>query len=344
MSTRATSNLSQPSRDGAIDLLRALLVVYVIAYLHLGGYIADGQRHVHWATPAITNVVLGTFTFLSGYVLGTWKGKASAAKLANFYWRRLLRIYPLYLLALTGFVLLWLCDLQTAVKAAFAVSMLWPEPPMTLWFVTMIIVCYALAPALIIPSLRRSLLTAAGLWLAMLAFNFGAHEIDPRMLTQFAAFVAGISCRRLDLRRVVSNHLSLLTVAFSVALIAAIATLHHPLLGAIVAVPSVMLGPMLLLVVADRVPVELGQHRIMALLSYLSFSAYLFHRIVFEIVKRWAWPAHEWAQWAVLLVVGVPAVLVTSALIQSGYDRLIVTLAASPAFKRRNATPGSSSR
>ncbi len=71
MSTTATSTtLSQLPRDGAIDLMRALLVVYVIGYLHLGGYIADGQRHVHWATVAITNVVLGTFTFLSGYVLG----------------------------------------------------------------------------------------------------------------------------------------------------------------------------------------------------------------------------------------------------------------------------------
>ena len=32
MSTTATSTLSQLPRDGAIDLLRALLVVYVIAY------------------------------------------------------------------------------------------------------------------------------------------------------------------------------------------------------------------------------------------------------------------------------------------------------------------------
>ena len=338
MSTGAAKTLTPLPRDGAIDLLRALLIVYVIAYLHLGGYIADGRQHVHWATVAITNVVLGTFTFLSGYVLGIWKGPASGAALAHFYGRRLLRIYPLYLLALTGFVLLWLCDLQTAVKAVFSLSMFWPEPPMTLWFVTMIIVCYALAPALLIPSPRRSLLMAAGLWLAMLAFNFGVHEMDPRMLTQFAAFVAGISCRRFELRRVAGDHLSLLTAAFSAALIAAIATLHRPLLGALVAVPSVMLGPTLLLAVADRGFGELSRHRIIAFLSYVSFSAYLFHRIVFELVRRLAWPAQEWAQWLVLLVIGVPTVLMASALIQSGFDRLI----ASSAFRRNPIAPSSS--
>ncbi len=215
---------------------------------------------------------------------------------------------------------------------------------MTLWFVTMIIVCYKLAPALIIPSPRRGLLVAAGWWLAMLAFNFGMHELDPRMLTQLAAFVAGIARRCLDLRTDGRRHLSLLAAAFAVTLAAAVATLHRPRLGAIVAVPSVMLGPALMLAVADRGFGELGRHRVVVFLSYVSFSAYLFHRIVFELVKRMVWPAHEWAQWVVLLVVGLPTVLVASALIQSGYDRLITTLAASPAFKRRNTTPEASSQ
>lgn len=311
-------------RSGAIDLLRGGLLAYVVAYLHLGGYIGDGQQHVHWSTVAVTNVVLGTFTFLSGYVLGEWKGGANMRDLLRFYGRRLVRVYPLYLLALAGFVLVWLVDARTAVRGALAISMFYPPPPMTLWFITMIIVCYVFAPALIIPSPRTGVVVAVLLWTAMLIFNFGVNEIDPRMLTQFPAFAAGVVCRRLGLREPARLPIGWLTAGFAAALAAAIFTLDRPLLGAITAVPSVIVGPLLLLAVADRHFADLGRHRLVVLLSYLSFSAYLFHRIVFEVVRRVVWPSSEVAQVAVLVGLGLPAVLIVALLVQSGYDRLLV--------------------
>ncbi|MBK7565215.1 MAG: hypothetical protein IPI21_13575 [Propionivibrio sp.] len=92
--TRTSNN----SRDGSADSLRAVLVVYIVGYLHLGGYVGSGAHHVHWSTVALTNVVLGTFTFLSGYMLGNWSGPVDIQGLARFYKRRFLRIYPLYVL------------------------------------------------------------------------------------------------------------------------------------------------------------------------------------------------------------------------------------------------------
>jgi len=312
-----------PYRDGSVDLIRALLVLYVIAYLHLGGYVAGGERHVHWSTPALTNVVLGTFTFLSGYVLGRWKGRTGARGLGCFYQRRLLRIYPLYLLALAMFVVLWLTDYRTAIKAVFAVSMFWPQPPMTLWFVTMIIVCYLLAPALIIPTRRRSLFAALILWLSILLFTFAVHAVDPRMLTQFAAFAGGIACRRFDLRGLAQQRLLTLATFFALSMAPAIAALRWPLAGALAAIPSVVLGPLFLLVLTDRHFAALGRHRIIVFLSYISFAAYLFHRVVFELVKRLLWPTSNGAQLTVLLLVGLPAVIALSALVQTGYDKLL---------------------
>ncbi|CAN5396391.1 hypothetical protein BH11PSE9_BH11PSE9_01540 [soil metagenome] len=310
-------------RSGAIDLLRAGLLVYVVAYLHLGGYIGDGQQHVHWSTVAVTNVVLGTFTFLSGYVLGEWKGGMNMQALLGFYGRRLVRVYPLYLLALAGFVLVWLVDVHTAVRGAVVISMFYPPPPMTLWFITMIIVCYVFAPALIVPSPRAGLVVGVLLWVAMLGFHFGVNETDPRMLTQFPAFAAGVACRRLGLREPGRLPIGWLVAGFAAALVAAIFTLDRPLLGAIVAVPSVIVGPLLLLAVANRYFADVGRHRVVVLLSYLSFSAYLFHRIVFEVVKRAAWPSSQAGQVAVLVLIGLPAVLLVALLVQSGYDRLL---------------------
>ena len=76
--------------------------------------------------------------------------------LARFFKRRFLRLYPLHVLALIGFVLVWLTDARTAVKAALGLSMFIPPAPMTLWYVAMIVVCYALAPLLVVPKVIRA--------------------------------------------------------------------------------------------------------------------------------------------------------------------------------------------
>lgn len=339
-----TSTLPEAARDGTIDLLRALLVLYVVGYLHLGGYIGNGETHVHWSTVAVTNVVLGSFTFLSGYVLGVWKGGVSAPELGRFYWRRLLRIYPLYLVALAGFVLLWLVDLNTALKAAAAVSMFWPQPPMTLWFITMIIVCYLLAPLMVAPSPRQGIVWAIALWLLMLLFNFGVHEIDPRMLTQFPAFAAGVASRRLGWRAAAGRRMGWLAPVFALTLAAAVATLPRPLVGAIVAIPSVIVGPLLLMAAADRWCPSWGHRREIVFLSHASLAMYLFHRIVYELLKRAWWPDSSPAQWAELLLLGLPLVIMSSAVIQRAYDWLLAAIPALGAAPPRSPAPGSSSR
>jgi len=310
-------------RDGSADLLRAVLVVYIVGYLHLGGYVGSGNHHVHWSTVALTNVVLGTFTFLSGYMLGNWSGPIDIHGVAYFYKRRFLRIYPLYILALIGFVLVWLTDAQTAVKAALGLSMFIPPAPMTLWYVAMIVVCYALAPLLIVPTVMRALTYGMAVWSFMLVYGFLVVEMDHRMLTQFAAFAAGVMCRRLGWREQLRNHPIWLAVGFAVALMVAVISLHRPLLGAVMAVPSVVVGPLLLLALADRYPAEQTPSAWVRSLAYTSFTAYLFHRIFFTLLQRFIWPADPWLQVAVLVGFGLPIIWAGSLLIQWAYDRML---------------------
>jgi peptidoglycan/LPS O-acetylase OafA/YrhL len=325
------------SRDGAIDLLRVLLVGYVVAYLHLGAYVGNGETHVLWWTVAVTAVVLGTFTFLSGYVLGRWHGDLNLGSIRQFYVRRLLRIYPLYLVALAAFVLLWLADPVTALKAAFGISMFWPEPPMTLWFITMILVCYLLAPAFVAPPLKHAIPLAMAIWCSMLLLHVLLHPIDLRMLTYFPAFVAGVMCRRLNWRGRLRRRQGTLLVAFLAGMALSIALLDRPALWAIGAIPSVVAGSLLLMVVADARWSHLGLSPAIVLLSYISFSVYLFHRVVFELLKRHLWPNSALAQWMVLLILGLPLVLLLCGMAQRAHDRLMDRLVTG----RGAAAPGS---
>lgn len=312
------------ARDGSADLLRAVLVVYVVGYLHLGGYIGSGELHVHWSTVAVTNVVLGTFTFLSGYMLGVWVGPLDIRGLSRFYKRRFLRIYPLYLLALGAFVIVWLTDPLSALKAALGLSMFLPPAPMTLWYVAMIVVCYALAPLLVMPAVGRAVTYGVMAWGLMLAYGFVMVEMDHRILTQFAAFAGGVMCRRLGWRERWRHRPWPLASSFALSMLAAVMSLGYPMLGAVIAVPSVVLGPLLLMVLADRSRFAGEPGALVRSLAYVSFSAYLFHRVFFELLKRVVWPADLSLQLVVLVLLGLPLIWVGSAFIQWSYDRLLL--------------------
>lgn len=136
------------NRNHAIDILRALSVLYIVGYWHLFNYI-QGFPHANYYTEALTYTILGTFTFASGYLLAGRALGGGVAGLLAFYRRRLLRIYPLYAIALVIFVGIGLVDATIATRAALLVSMLLPPAPPTLWFITMIMSFYLIAPLLI---------------------------------------------------------------------------------------------------------------------------------------------------------------------------------------------------
>ena len=311
-------------RDPSIDLLRVCLLGYVVAYLHLGGYVGNGETHVAWWQPALTTVVLGAFVFLSGYLLGLWREDSSVSAVLSFYRNRLMRIYPLYLLALACYVALWITDWQTALKAALVLSMFWPEPPATLWFVTMMVVFYCLTPILVVPRATVSIAVWFVAWLSMIVLHQLVQPVDPRVLTHFPAFVAGIACRRFGLRPKLQMHVPVLSLGTAAALALGVAALHSPDWSALAAIPSVLLGPALLLAVVDSWLTLLGRLRWVVWLSYVSFCAYLFHRVVFAILIRVHWPVDAGSQWALLLLVGLPSVLLLSYAVQRLYDHALV--------------------
>ena len=134
-------------------------------------------------------------------------------------------------------MLVWLTDARTAVKAALGLSMFIPPAPMTLWYVAMIVVCYALAPLLVVPKVIRALTYGTVAWVFMLVYGL-VVEMDYRMLTQFAAFAGGVLCRRLGWREQWRDRPAWLAAGFAVAFLAAVMSLKQPLLGAVMAVPQ----------------------------------------------------------------------------------------------------------
>ena len=197
------------SLDPSIDLARACLMLYVVGYLHLGGYVGDGNTHVGWASAAITQCVLGSFTFISGYLPGRRPLRPRLADWLRFYRQRL----------------------------------------------------------------GWSLLIATALAWALL-----------------------------------------------------LSTTSRPAISDWTAIPAVCLTPILLLRVLDALPVQLATSRAIRRLSYCSFCAYLFHRLIyggFERIFHFDQPLYHWLG---LLLLALPAVLAFAVLAQQLYDRPLVRL------------------
>lgn len=178
--------------DAAIDVARGGLMLYVVGYLHLGDYIGNGNTHVGWASVAITQCVLGTFTFISGYLLGRQPLELRPAAWLRFYRQRFWRIYPLYLIALAGFALAGLTNWRIAAKAALGLTMFFPPSPPTLWYMAMLLACIAMAPALLVGTRATMLLVSGGVMLGLAAWQRYIGPMDLRLATQFAAFASGV--------------------------------------------------------------------------------------------------------------------------------------------------------
>ncbi|MEO6277435.1 acyltransferase [Roseateles sp.] len=319
-----TRGVSPGRFDASVDVARASLMLYVVAYLHLGGYVGDGDTHVGWASAAITQCVLGTFTFISGYLLGRHPLKLEAAAWLAFYRQRFWRIYPLYLVALACFAVTGLTDWRTATKAALGLTMFFPPSPMTLWYVAMLMACIAVAPALLIGTRKTTLLVSAAVLLFLAGWQLCIAPLDTRLATQFAAFASGIVVARSHWRYLPVGW-GLLTAA-GLALALQLSTTSRGDLSDWSAIPAVCLMPLLVLRALDALPAQVGSNRLVRMLSYGSFCAYLFHRVVygaFERLMHFDQPLHHWLA---LLCLALPAVMAVAVLAQYLYDRLFLSL------------------
>jgi peptidoglycan/LPS O-acetylase OafA/YrhL len=140
-----------PVRQRGIDWMRSLSILYIVGFWHLLGYEHFIDHYKNAFTGRVLLVVLGLFIFLSGHLAARSSGADfRPADGLSFYRRRLLRIYPPYLLALLWFQASGLLEHGQLVESALLLSALTGNTPRTLWYITVLMVYMALAPALLL--------------------------------------------------------------------------------------------------------------------------------------------------------------------------------------------------
>lgn len=310
----------------SIDVLRVISAFYVVGFWHAMNYINGYHGYFNPYTSRLTVITLSLFTFSSGFLLGRKQIQLSTEDVFNFYRKRLVRIYPPFLLALVCFLALRAIDFTLFAKSALLLATIWGPAPPTLWYICMIAVFYLLAPFLI--ACRERFIpffsTAVGIYLLLFASWPVFGVLDTRMLIYFPSFVAGIFF---------AGRSSLFTGRFITVMggLTAIAIL----LGwgiptefvetSALSMPLALFAALFILALATRGDAYLSS-RLISELAYATLFMYLFHRVVYR-PAMYLFPSKDPnIQLAFILLVCLPIVVVFSWLGQRLYDEILKRL------------------
>lgn len=323
------TNLTEPgvpitqARDTAIDVLRAGCILYIVGYWHLVPYTEAFPAYANSATECLKDIALGTFVFCSGLLLAGRRIVLDRASIAAFYLRRVVRIYPLYALALLLFAMAGLVDRDAMANALLLGSMFNPPAPYTLWFISMIMAFYLVTPLWVrlADYPRYFLLTAFLLLAAFMFVHARVHALDTRIVQYLPCFLLGIAYKGVGgVERAFSTRAVLLLALFVPAFLLYQVQYGAEHAAALGRIPAILAGTLLLFRFAVRYLGRFDSPSILRL-AYASFCVYLFHRVIFHWSIGLYFPVDGFARLAYLLAVVLPATVVIGYYTQLAYDR-----------------------
>lgn len=140
-------------RDLRFDFIRVISMFYIVAILHLSQYISLPTTVVKyynpWISTLFTNLALSLFSMISGYLIGSkYIFGTKECKISMFYKKRILRFYPLFLLASVILYLIGFNSLKSSVYGLIGISSFVVEQPRTVWYISMLMIFYLITPVI----------------------------------------------------------------------------------------------------------------------------------------------------------------------------------------------------
>jgi len=304
----------------SLEYLRALSILYIVGYWHLFNYTDAFPGYANPVTGCAVSIVLGVFVFVSGFPNG--RPTEKEIRPIQFYRRRLLRIYPLYAVALLLFYLYGICDAGTALKSLVFVSMFFGPSPYTLWFVTMIMLFYLITPALlgVVESPAKFLLFSGALFLIVFGLEAAFSTMDRKLLVFFPCYCVGIYCSRHGFKTRLVNCPSMLLL-FLLWIVLMLFDSDSWTYRQIGNISEVLSCSFLISATCYLNEGKFKRSGIISFISYSSFAMYLFHRPIYSTLISLYFPGDGVLQVVYLGTVCLSLVIFTSWGVQKVYDR-----------------------
>ena len=338
MSTPLSDAAAQPAnseaalpvaqRDLSLDALRSLAMLYIVGFWHpLAASHLFGDLFYTPTTILLSFCFLGLFCFISGFLISKQRrtGFNNIKEVGRFYWRRLARLYPLYLLACIGFYTTGLIPKTDFLAGIFLSGAVLNINIMTLWFVNVIMIFYVLTPLLLFRfQMKRNFWLSCGIY-AALFFLAKGRCIDPHLAHYFIIYAAGVllaqSPRAQEWARL--QGWKLLPVFLIIGWLALDKQLIHNKLHRFILTDIAVLASMPVLLMLGRVLAGIINARLISIVSYSSFALYLFHRLIFNVAHAYYAPKTVGALAFYEIGVLLPIAIVIAYGIQAAYDGVL---------------------
>lgn len=179
-------------RDMKYDIARSVAMIWVVGIYHLSEYLFSPLHELQWAR-MVTWGCLGTFTFISAYFLAGKNEFKNWTQIRVFYAKRLLRLYPLFVLSALTLLLIGFNNWEQTWKGVLGVSTFFAPQINTLWYVSMLIGFYLLTPFLQRGGVVHKLVVYSGIMAGVALFKILIHTgVDNRFFYYFTVYTAGV--------------------------------------------------------------------------------------------------------------------------------------------------------
>lgn len=323
------TSLVEKKRILYLDYLRAFCMLWIIGFWHMADYCRFSLAESALANN-VTVGVLSTFTYISAFFLGRYEITSWNDALA-FYKKRLLRIYPLFLISCLSFWILhlinpsvaFITDAKQLILTLVGMSCVFTPAPLTIWYVSMLILLYTVTP--IFNAIGNTLYKT----LALLAFSVIFYflsivgiKVDDRLLYLIPAYCFGLVLSKISVnsfsKKIKILILSLAGGVFLVFTYGLNSTEFEIIYNIIIAF-SFLFFVLCSFDLSETMIYKLKIGLVLQKISYASFCAYLFHRQLFGCVKLIIGRFNI----AVAYLIILPVTFLIMYLIQKMYDIVI---------------------
>lgn len=298
-----------------IDVVRCLLLLWIVAFWHLQEYtqIRFTDRINYFAIQT-TYGVLACFFILSGYFAGKHR-ICSMVDSLYFYKRKAARIYPLFIFSLLLFYICRYIDAESFICSALGFGIIM-HTPATLWFVCCLFFYFLVTP--IILKIHHTIVAiAAGGIISILFLSF--HMIlnaDIRLFYYWFFFFGGLFIGKGEINIAEKYSWLYETIALAIYVLFASKMDASYSMSSFIGNLAFVLFILCLVYRNNRYKTH-SDRKIIDIISYSGMAIYMFHRPVFYVMEQ----LFGKFSLAFAYLVCVPLVIISGWIIQSVYDK-----------------------
>ncbi|VXD20389.1 putative Predicted acyltransferase 3 [Planktothrix serta PCC 8927] len=338
------------------DLLRCLAIFIILvhhfleylSYFYNSNFIGINVNLLFYLNELNRYLGLGLFTFVSGYLINLkrerFKDLNSALK---FLYKKFLRIFPLYYLALITFI--YMDKIFSPLKIAIHIlglQLLFSssnfQPIKTLWFIGLILIYYCLFIVInfrnIIPIYRIFIIILFPIVLGGLSVVFGVTDL--RLILYYWIFIFGIFCAENNFfeqqfwRKISPINPILFLFIFLIAFFVEIkyGLMEINLVYSYILITILeLLFVLLVYQISSLIPIKNSLLKLIQVISYSSYCMFLFHRPLWFVMENLLQQTLEINNFYIMIsistLLAIPILITFSYFLQHFYDKYFMKLA-----------------